>query len=132
MRALDQGDGIHIDASELIALRPRCNALMLPMHRPAASALAGAYRSRFRGRGVDFVGRRRSGEVGIEIAGNGCIEDPRQFAFCPGIADLPSLQEVKPGGEGIVFDPDHGQSLAARFTTGTSLSDNGHIDMPII
>lgn len=31
---------------------------MLPMHRPAASALAGAYRSRFRGRGVDFVESR--------------------------------------------------------------------------
>ena len=28
------------------------------MHRPAASALAGAYRSRFRGRGVDFVESR--------------------------------------------------------------------------
>ncbi|NIP16763.1 MAG: DUF58 domain-containing protein [Xanthomonadales bacterium] len=52
------GDGIHLDASELIALRPRCNALCLPMHRPAASALAGAYRSRFRGRGVDFVESR--------------------------------------------------------------------------
>lgn len=52
------GDGIHIDASELIALRPRCNALCLPMHRPAASALAGAYRSRFRGRGMDFVESR--------------------------------------------------------------------------
>ena len=52
------GDGIHLGASELIALRPRCNALSLPMHRPAASALAGAYRSRFRGRGVDFVESR--------------------------------------------------------------------------
>jgi uncharacterized protein (DUF58 family) len=52
------GDGIHLEASELIALRPRCNALLLPMHRPAASALAGAYRSRFRGRGVDFVESR--------------------------------------------------------------------------
>jgi uncharacterized protein (DUF58 family) len=52
------GDGIHLDAPELIALRPRCNALCLPMHRPAASALAGAYRSRFRGRGVDFVESR--------------------------------------------------------------------------
>jgi uncharacterized protein (DUF58 family) len=52
------GDGIHLDASELIALRPRCNALLLPMHRPAASALAGAYRSRFRGRGVDFLESR--------------------------------------------------------------------------
>jgi len=54
----DSGDGIHLEASELIALRPRCNALCLPMHRPAASALAGAYRSRFRGRGVDFVESR--------------------------------------------------------------------------
>jgi len=52
------GDGIHLDAAELIALRPRCNALCLPMHSPAASALAGAYRSRFRGRGVDFVESR--------------------------------------------------------------------------
>ncbi len=52
------GDGIELTAAELIALRPRCNALMLPMHRPAASALAGAYRSRFRGRGVDFVESR--------------------------------------------------------------------------
>ncbi len=53
-----QGDGIHLTASELIALKPRCNALSLPMHRPAASALAGAYRSRFRGRGMDFVESR--------------------------------------------------------------------------
>jgi len=53
-----QGDGIHLSASELIALKPRCNALSLPMHRPSVSALAGAYRSRFRGRGVDFVESR--------------------------------------------------------------------------
>lgn len=52
------GDGIHLSAGELIALRPRCNALRLPMHQPAASALAGAYRSRFRGRGVDFLESR--------------------------------------------------------------------------
>ena len=52
------GDGIHLGASELIALKPRCNALSLPMNRPAASSLAGAYRSRFRGRGVDFVESR--------------------------------------------------------------------------
>ena len=51
-------DGIHITAAELIALRSRCNALRLPMRQPAASALAGAYRSRFRGRGVDFVESR--------------------------------------------------------------------------
>jgi len=54
----DQGDGIHLSAPELIALKPRCNALSLPMNRPAASSLAGAYRSRFRGRGVDFVESR--------------------------------------------------------------------------
>lgn len=53
-----EGNGIELSAAELIALRPRCSALMLPMHRPAASALAGAYRSRFRGRGVDFVESR--------------------------------------------------------------------------
>src|SRR5210317_1915247 len=53
-----QGDGIHLSAPELIALKPRCNALSLPMNRPAASSLAGAYRSRFRGRGVDFVESR--------------------------------------------------------------------------
>lgn len=52
------GDGIHLSAPELIALKPRCNALSLPMHRPAASALAGGYRSRFRGRGMDFVESR--------------------------------------------------------------------------
>ena len=52
------GNGIELTAAELIALRPRCHALTLPMHRPAASALAGAYRSRFRGRGVDFVESR--------------------------------------------------------------------------
>jgi uncharacterized protein (DUF58 family) len=45
-------------AAELIALRPRCHALRLPMRQAAASALAGAYRSRFRGRGVDFVESR--------------------------------------------------------------------------
>ncbi len=58
MTTEQQGDGIHLSAPELIALKPRCNALSLPMHRPAASALAGAYRSRFRGRGVDFVESR--------------------------------------------------------------------------
>ncbi len=52
------GDGIHLGAAELIALRPRCNALSLPMHRPAASSLAGAYRSRFWGRGMDFIESR--------------------------------------------------------------------------
>lgn len=52
------GDGIHLTAAELIALRPRCHSLRLPMRQPAASALAGAYRSRFRGRGVDFVESR--------------------------------------------------------------------------
>ena len=58
MRRAREGDGIHVGAEELIALRPRCQALQLPMHRPAASALAGAYRSRFRGRGVDFLESR--------------------------------------------------------------------------
>ena len=53
-----QGDGIHLTAAELISLRPRCHALRLPMRQPAASALAGAYRSRFRGRGVDFLESR--------------------------------------------------------------------------
>jgi uncharacterized protein (DUF58 family) len=53
-----ESDGIHLSANELIALKPRCNALSLPMQKPAASALAGAYRSRFRGRGVDFVESR--------------------------------------------------------------------------
>lgn len=52
------GDGIHLTAAELIALRPRCHALRLPMRQAAASSLAGAYRSRFRGRGVDFVESR--------------------------------------------------------------------------
>ena len=51
-------DGIHLTAAELIALRPRCHALRLPMRQAAASALAGAYRSRFRGRGVDFLESR--------------------------------------------------------------------------
>jgi uncharacterized protein (DUF58 family) len=58
MTASPAGDGIHLTAAELIALRPRCNALRLPMQRAAASALAGAYRSRFRGRGVDFLESR--------------------------------------------------------------------------
>ena len=58
MTEVPSGDGIHLSASELIALKPRCNALSLPMKSPAASALAGAYRSRFRGRGVDFVESR--------------------------------------------------------------------------
>ena len=53
-----EGDGIHLTAAELIALRPRCQSLRLPMRQPAASALAGAYRSRFRGRGVDFLESR--------------------------------------------------------------------------
>src|SRR5210317_205535 len=58
MTSMLPGDGIHLSAPELIALKPRCNALSLPMNRPAASSLAGAYRSRFRGRGVDFVESR--------------------------------------------------------------------------
>lgn len=58
MTSAPSGDGIHLSAPELIALKPRCNALSLPMNRPAASSLAGAYRSRFRGRGVDFVESR--------------------------------------------------------------------------
>jgi uncharacterized protein (DUF58 family) len=58
MTEVSPGDGIHLSASELIALKPRCNALSLPMHRPSVSSLAGAYRSRFRGRGVDFVESR--------------------------------------------------------------------------
>ena len=58
MTEVSPGDGIHLSAAELIALKPRCNALSLPMHRPSVSALAGAYRSRFRGRGVDFVESR--------------------------------------------------------------------------
>ena len=58
MTDVSQGDGIHLSAPELIALKPRCNALRLPMKQPAASSLAGAYRSRFRGRGVDFVESR--------------------------------------------------------------------------
>lgn len=53
-----RGDGIHLTAPELISLRPRCHALRLPMRQAAASALAGAYRSRFRGRGVDFLESR--------------------------------------------------------------------------
>lgn len=53
-----EGDGIHLTADELISLRPRCHALRLPMRQAAASALAGAYRSRFRGRGVDFLESR--------------------------------------------------------------------------
>jgi uncharacterized protein (DUF58 family) len=57
-RPSQQGDGIHLTAAELLALRPRCHALRLPMRQAAASALAGAYRSRFRGRGVDFLESR--------------------------------------------------------------------------
>jgi len=58
MRTSVAGDGIHLTAAELIALRPRCHALRLPMRQAAASSLAGAYRSRFRGRGVDFLESR--------------------------------------------------------------------------
>ena len=54
-QSVPRGDGIHLTAEELIALRPRCNALRLPMRQAAASALAGAYRSRYRGRGVDCL-----------------------------------------------------------------------------
>lgn len=57
-RRREPGDGIHLSAAELIALQPRCQALRLPMRQPAASSLAGAYRSRFRGRGVDFLESR--------------------------------------------------------------------------
>ncbi|MGD2128929.1 MAG: DUF58 domain-containing protein [Lysobacterales bacterium] len=57
-RSVQAGDGIHLTAAELISLRPRCHALRLPMRQAAASALAGAYRSRFRGRGVDFLESR--------------------------------------------------------------------------
>ena len=57
-RRSGEGDGIHLTAAELISLRPRCHALRLPMRQAAASALAGAYRSRFRGRGVDYLESR--------------------------------------------------------------------------
>ncbi len=55
---VERGDGIHVTSAELLALRPRCHGLRLPMRQAATSALAGAYRSRFRGRGVDFVESR--------------------------------------------------------------------------
>jgi uncharacterized protein (DUF58 family) len=61
-----EGDGIYLTAAELISLRPRCHALRLPMRQAAASALAGAYRSRFRGRGVDFL-ESRSYQPGDDI-----------------------------------------------------------------
>ena len=61
-----EGDGIHVSAEELIALRARCHALRLPMRQPAASALAGAYRSRFRGRGVDVL-ESRNDQPGDDI-----------------------------------------------------------------
>ena len=57
-RPSHDGDGIHLSAAELISLRPRCHALRLPMRQPAASSMAGAYRSRFRGRGIDFLESR--------------------------------------------------------------------------
>ncbi len=57
-RPAHDGDGIHLSAAELISLRPRCQALRLPMRQPAASSMAGAYRSRFRGRGMDFLESR--------------------------------------------------------------------------
>ena len=57
-RPYHDGDGIHLSAAELISLRPRCDALRLPMRQPAASSMAGAYRSRFRGRGMDFLESR--------------------------------------------------------------------------
>ncbi len=57
-RPSHDGDGIHLSAAELISLRPRCEALRLPMRQPAASSMAGAYRSRFRGRGMDFLESR--------------------------------------------------------------------------
>ncbi len=57
-RPAHDGDGIHLCAAELISLRPRCQALRLPMRQPAASSMAGAYRSRFRGRGMDFLESR--------------------------------------------------------------------------
>lgn len=57
-RPSHDGDGIHLCAAELISLRPRCHALRLPMRQPAASSMAGAYRSRFRGRGMDFLESR--------------------------------------------------------------------------
>ena len=52
------GDGIHLGADELIALRGRCRALFLPGRQPARSALAGPHHSRFRGRGVDYLESR--------------------------------------------------------------------------
>jgi uncharacterized protein (DUF58 family) len=45
---------IRVDADELIALRGQAERLKLLRERGARSALAGAHRSRFRGRGMDY------------------------------------------------------------------------------
>jgi uncharacterized protein (DUF58 family) len=54
MDAVSDNPLIRADADELIALRARAERLRLPPRSTARSALAGGYRSRFRGRGMDY------------------------------------------------------------------------------
>jgi uncharacterized protein (DUF58 family) len=52
-KSIEDSD-IRVDADDLIALRGRAERLKPARAMPARSALAGAHRSRFRGRGMDY------------------------------------------------------------------------------
>ena len=72
------GDGIHLSAPELIALKPRCNALSLPMNRPAA----GKERS---------CGAGSTAEPGITLPWPGIPRRGTAFYVCEGIFLLSSM-----------------------------------------
>ena len=57
---------IHPQMDELIALRFAARGLTLAPKRPASATTAGIYRSRFRGRGVDYI-ESRSYQAGDDI-----------------------------------------------------------------
>lgn len=46
--------GVYVDREQLLQLRFAAQSVSLFNHRPAASALAGGYRTKARGRGIDF------------------------------------------------------------------------------
>lgn len=62
----DTNHGVHIDVSELIALRYQVGALTLGNQKRALSILAGTSGSPFKGRGIDFEEVRRY-QAGDEI-----------------------------------------------------------------
>ena len=66
MSAIADNAGIYPQMDELIALRFAARGLNLTPQRPASATTAGVYRSRFRGRGVDYL-ESRNYQAGDDI-----------------------------------------------------------------